>query len=126
MTDKPVNGSAAAAPSDLAIQPIRAENLYKQEIYSDPERGTIIVQVPVYFDANDQRPYIFGGQIIAQTNRGPMPLQFVIPNVTTLEEAVAAWPAAVLAAAREMQNQQVRSQLLQPGAIDTSHIRNKR
>lgn len=121
MTDK--------APSNMAIRPIQATNLYRQEIYADPDAGSIIVQFPVNAMGIEDslRIPLFGGQIMAQTNRGPMPLQFQIPNVTTLEEAVEAWPAAVVAAVREMQNQQVRNQILQGvgGRIDTSQVRTK-
>jgi hypothetical protein len=85
-----------------------ANELYREEIYTDRRVGTLRVLVPVKSDgtADASRPTVYQGEAQLMTNVGPLPISFEIA-AKNLAEAVAnyadATRAGVERAMRELQ-----------------------
>lgn len=132
MSESKSKSSNGSGEPNWNINPIRAVNLYRQEIYVDPEAGSIMVQWPItkFGSADPMRSPIFGGQCVVTTPGGQTPIQFPIHNVITLDEAIDAWVDALKNAVKELHNQAVRNQLVQGigkagSKLDMSKIRTK-
>jgi hypothetical protein len=101
---------------------VNTENLYREEIFTDLEVATIRRLTPIHPDGSDDttRPVRFVGQTTLLSQAGPVPVQCPI-EATTLDAAMAKFPAAVNEAvermveeAREMQRQEA-SRIVVPG-----------
>ena len=101
---------------------VNANNLYREEIFTDLEVATIRRLTPIRTDGSDdpERSVKFVGQTTLLSQAGPVPVQCPI-EATTLEEAMAQFPIAVNEAvermveeAREMQRQE-SSRIVVPG-----------
>jgi len=94
-----------------------ADDLYREEVYTDRKVGTIRQLVPVKVDgsADSARSTEFMGQAQIMTPMGPIPLSFEI-TATSMDEAIKQFPVALKQAvdrtveeAREMRRQQASS-----------------
>jgi hypothetical protein len=101
---------------------VNANNLYREEIFTDLEVATIRRLTPIRADGSDdpERQVKFVGQTTLLSQAGPVPVQCPI-EAATLEEAMAQFPTAVNQAvermveeAREMQRQE-SSRIVVPG-----------
>jgi len=106
----------------LADMKMDVENLHREEIYTDLRIGTIRKLVPVKTDGTDDetRTPKFTGEASILTQAGPVPVNSPI-EANTLEEAVAAFPAAIqqgverlMEEVREMQRKE-SSRIVVPG-----------
>ena len=112
-----------AGPMNAPEPKMDANDLYREDIFSDRKVGTIRVLTPVKSDGSDDpsRDVIFIGQATVMTPMGSLPLSFELDG-TTLAEAVASFgPAAQQAiddAARELQElrRQAASSIVIPDA----------
>ena len=101
---------------------VDATNLYREEIFTDLKVATIRRLTPILPDGSNDpaRPVIYVGQTTLMSQAGPVPVQCPI-EAASLEDAMAAFPAAVNQAvermveeAREMQRQEA-SRIVVPG-----------
>lgn len=71
---------------------MNADDLYREEIYTDRQVGTIRRLIPVTVGGADdpQRPVLYLGQTQILTPVGALPISFEIP-ASSLEEAIAAF-----------------------------------
>jgi hypothetical protein len=100
-----------------------AQNLYREEVYSDLSVGSIRQMTPVTPDgkADATRPLLFVGQAQVYTPQGPMPVQFPIEAgdlrqaMERFAEAMEAFVARLVEEARELQRQE-QSRLIVPGS----------
>lgn len=108
---------------DYPEMPMNADELYREEVFSDQRTGTIRRLTPVTADGNDDpaRKTLFVGQAQLYTQAGPMPLTFEIP-ADTLAAAVAAFESEAhkaldetLRQIEEMRRDQA-SRIVVPGA----------
>lgn len=108
--------------NELAELQMDADNLYRQDTFTDQKVGTLTRMTPVTPEGepDDSRPVRFIGQAQIMTPMGAIPLSFEIP-ATTLPEAVAGFAAEAEKAiektieeARQMQRE-ASSQLVVPG-----------
>jgi len=108
--------------SHLGEIAVDADNLYREEIFTDLKVATIRRLTPVRADGSDDtsRPVIFVGQTTLLSQAGPVPVQCSI-EATTIQEAMAGFPEAVNQAiermveeAREIQRQEA-SRIVVPG-----------
>ena len=106
----------------LADMKMEAENLHREEIYTDLRIGTIRKLVPVKTDGTDDpsRTPKFTGEASILTQAGPVPVNSPI-EANTLEEAIAGFPAAIqqgverlMEEVREMQRKE-SSRIVVPG-----------
>ena len=67
-----------------------ADNLYREEAYTDRRVGSIRALVPVHSDGapDTSRATVYVGQISVMTPMGTLPISFELPG-TTLTEALA-------------------------------------
>lgn len=84
-----------AAPGKTTELKMDAENLYREEIFTDRRVGTIRRMSPVKADGSpdDKRKMLFIGEAQLLTPVGALPLAFEI-EAATLEQAVANYAAA--------------------------------
>lgn len=91
-----------------------ADHMYREETFSDLRAGSIRRLVPVTANGDDDsnRPVLYEGQASLMTPAGSLPLSFEL-EADNLADAIAAFPAAVNAAAqrtieelKELQRQQ--------------------
>ncbi len=100
-----------------------ADNIYREETFTDRQVGTIRVLVPVHIDGTDDasRARLFIGQASLYTPAGTLPLNFDL-EATTLAEAVEKFPAAANRAVEETMQQlqemrrEAASSLIVPGS----------
>jgi len=101
---------------------VDADNLYREEIFTDLKVATIRRMVPVRPDGSEDttRSVMFVGQTTLLSQAGPVPVQCAI-EATNLAEAMQKFPAAVNEAvermideAREIQRQEA-SRIVVPG-----------
>lgn len=106
-------------PQDVKFN---AENLYREETFTDMRVGTIRRMTPVRADGSpdETRTPVFSGEATIMTHAGPIPLTFRI-EANTLKEAMEVFPQAVNKAveevveeAREMRRQEA-SRIVLPG-----------
>ncbi len=99
-----------------------ANNLYREEMFTDLKVATVRRLVPVKPDGSDDptREPMFMGQTQVMSAGGPLPVQAELPGAN-LEEALAAFPDAIRQAIermveeiKEMQRQQ-SSRIITPG-----------
>ncbi len=102
---------------------VNKDNLYKEETFTDLTFATIRCLTPVKIDGSvdEGRERIFTGMTQLMSPKGPIPVQCVIEDAKTLEEALDKLPAAIdkavkamIEEAREMQRQEV-SRIIVPG-----------
>jgi hypothetical protein len=102
---------------------IDANNLYKEESFSDLTYVTIRRLTPVKLDGtvDGSRQTIFTGMAQLMSPNGPIPVHCIIDQAKSLEEAVLHLPDAIektvqamIAEAKEMDRQQA-SKLIIPG-----------
>lgn len=115
----------------ITVNPVKVSNLYRQEIFHDPEAGSILCNTPV--DATGQydpiRRQIFHGSCTVMFGGRPSPIQFPI-EASSLEEAITNYPEACRQAVQNILDQSVRNQLLKDipsanaGKIDLSKLKN--
>lgn len=81
---------------------MNADDLYREESYTDRKVGTIRVLTPVKRDgsADPERGVVYLGQAQLYTPMGALPLSFEIP-AASLEEAVEKFPAEAKQAVEE-------------------------
>lgn len=104
-------------------------NLYREETYTDLHAGTIKHFVPVKIDgsADLSRSAVYMGQTQIMSGSGPLPIQCML-EARTLEEAIAAFPAAVNKAVEELIEEAKRlqreaaSRIVVPGQKDVNKI----
>ena len=105
---------------------VNKNNLYKEEAFTDLTFATIRCLTPVKIDGSpdESRERIFTGMTQLMSPKGPIPVQCVIDNAKTLEEALDKLPAAIdktvkamIEEAREMQRQEA-SRIIVPGRED--------
>ena len=67
-----------------------ADNLYREESYTDRRVGALRVLVPVKTDgsADPARATLYMGQISVMTPMGALPISFEIENAPTLADAI--------------------------------------
>ncbi|HLZ20281.1 MAG TPA: hypothetical protein VKO67_11730 [Smithellaceae bacterium] len=101
---------------------IDANNLYKEESFSDMTYVSIRRLTPVKLDGSvdTNRETIYTGMAQLMSPNGPVPVHCMIEGAKTLEEAVAKLPEAIektvqemIAEAREMERQE-SSKLIVP------------
>jgi hypothetical protein len=99
-----------------------ANELYREELYTDRKLGTLRVMVPVKPDgsADPARDTLFLGEAQLMTNMGPLPISFEI-DATNLADAVAKYGEAAkvgveqtLRDLQEMRRQQSSSLIVPP------------
>ncbi len=108
---------------------MKADELYREEIYTDLRLGTIRRLVPVTAEGetDDSRPVRYSGEARIMTPAGMLPLSFEIP-AATLAEAVAGFGKAAQQAieetARELEElrRETASGIVMPGAEDIGRI----
>ena len=102
-----------ADTNDIPEIELDANNLYREEIFTDRRAGTLRRLTPVTVDGapDPSRPVQFSGQTQLLTPAGVLPLSFELPG-TTLAEALANFSDGVRAAieqaideAREMRRE---------------------
>ena len=108
--------------NDMADLKMAADNLYRQDTFTDQKVGTLTRMTPVTTDGepDDSRPVRYIGQAQIMTPMGAIPLSFEIP-AGSLAEAVEGFAAEAEKAiertieeAREMQRE-AASRLVVPG-----------
>lgn len=101
---------------------IDANNLYKEESFSDMTYVSIRRLTPVKLDGSvdTNRETLYTGMAQLMSPNGPVPVHCIIEGAKTLEEAVAKLPEAIektvqemIAEAREMERQE-SSKLIVP------------
>jgi hypothetical protein len=82
---------------------IDKKNLYREEVFTDLHAGTIKRFVPITADgsADASRTAMFMGQTQIMSGGGPLPIQCML-EANSLDEAIAAFPAAVNKAVEEL------------------------
>ena len=109
-------------PAELSEIKVDAENLYREETYTDLRVATIRRLVPVKSDGSPDasRPELFSGQTNLMSQAGPLPVECPL-EATTVEEAIAKFPDAIQAAverlieeAKEMRRREA-SRIVVPG-----------
>ena len=112
------NGMSA---QDIELK-LDAEDLYREEAFTDRRVGTLRRLTPVSKSGDDDpsRAVMFIGEAQLWTQMGPLPINFEL-EVPTLEAALQAFPQAARAAlertmeeAKEMRRQQA-AQIVVPG-----------
>ena len=102
---------------------VSADNLYKEESFTDLKLATIRRLTPVKIDGtvDESREAIFTGMTQLMSPNGPVPVQCIIEGAKNLSEAAAKLPEAIektvqamIAEAKEMQRQE-SSKLIVPG-----------
>lgn len=85
----------AERPDPIPEPTMDPNGLYREEIYTDRQVGTIRVLVPVTPDgaADVARPTIYSGEAQIMTSMGPLPINFDI-EARNLRDAVAGYAAA--------------------------------
>jgi hypothetical protein len=99
-----------------------ADALYREETFTDLRVGSVRRMVPVTKDGKDDpsRPSFYEGHASLMTQRGPLPLQFHL-DVSSLEDAIAKFPAAAQQALAETLEQlrklqrEAQSSIVVPG-----------
>jgi len=101
---------------------IDANNLYKEESFSDLTYVSIRRLTPVKLDGSEDgsRQTLYTGMAQLMSPNGPVPVHCMIEGATSLEDAVAKLPEAIektvqamIAEAREMERQEA-SKLIVP------------
>lgn len=100
-----------------------ARNLYREEVFTDRQVGSIRVLIPVSGDGtvDDGRKTVFVGQASLYTPAGALPLNFEL-NADSLADAIEKFPAAANQAVEETMQQlqemrrQSASSLVVPGS----------
>jgi len=108
---------------------MKADELYREEIYSDLRLGTIRMLIPVNEDGSEDRTRSrrFVGQAQVMTPAGPMPISFDL-EAGSLSEAVHGFGKAAEQAlqetARELEEyrRKAASGIVVPGAEDVSRL----
>ena len=111
-------------PSNVGLKEISvdANNLYREEVYTDLQVATIRCMQPIQSDGSPDlsRKVLYSAQTTLMSQAGPVPVQAPL-DVATLEEAIARFPEAINAAverlieeAREIQRQEA-SRIVVPG-----------
>ena len=107
------NTAMAAPNNDLPDIQIDAQQLYREDVFTDRRAGSIRRLTPVTVQGSDDasRPVLFSGQTQLLTPAGVLPLGFEI-EAQTLEEALKKFPEGVKVAleqaideAREMRRE---------------------
>ena len=102
---------------------INADNLYKEESFTDLTYATLRRLTPVKIDGSvdESREAIFTGMAQLMSPNGPVPVQCVIDGAKTLGEAAAKLPdamektvQAMIAEAQEMERKEA-SKIILPG-----------
>jgi hypothetical protein len=96
-----MNTADGARITDIKIN---ADNLYKEESFTDLTYATIRRLTPVKIDGSvdEGRETIFTGIAQLMSPNGPVPVQCLIEGAKTLSEAAAKLPEAVEKAVQEM------------------------
>lgn len=112
--------------TDLENMTMDANDLYRDQNYTDRKTGTIRVLTPVNSAGDDDtsRPTVFLGHAQMMTAAGPMPLSFEIEGknlVEAVENYAAAAKQAVEKAIEEIKEmqRQASSQIVMPGSGGT-------
>lgn len=107
-------------PEKISDVKMDAENLYREESYTDLKTGGIRKLVPINLDGSDDstRAPIFSGHTQIMSPHGPIPIQGTI-EVATLQEAVAAFPTAMEEAMNRMVEEAQKLQREQANKIVT-------
>jgi len=101
---------------------VDADNLYREEIFTDLKVATIRRLTPILPDGTDDtsRPVMFVGQTTLLSQAGPVPVQCPI-EAASIQGAIDGFPAAVnqtiermIEEAREIQRQEA-SRIVVPG-----------
>jgi hypothetical protein len=115
---------SADEPQGISEISVDTSNLYREEIVTDLHVASIRRLLPIKSDGSpdDSRAPVFTGQTTLMSAAGPVPVQCAI-EATTLEEACAAFPAAIKQAverlveeAREIQRREA-SRIVVPGEL---------
>ena len=102
---------------------INADNLYREEAFTDLTFATIRRLTPVKIDGSidESREAIFTGMTQLMSPNGPIPVQCLIEGAKNLSEAAAKLPEAIeksvqamIAEAEEMRRQEA-SKIIVPG-----------
>src|SRR5579871_1459047 len=88
--------TSMAAQNDLPDVKVDANNLYREEVFTDRRAGTIRRLTPVKIggETDTSRAVLFSGQTQLLTPAGVLPLVFEI-EATTLQEALDRFPDGV-------------------------------
>ncbi len=99
---------------------VDADGLYREENFTDRRVGSIQRLTPVTRDGqpDDSRPVLYLGNTQVMTPVGGLPLNFEL-DASSLEEAVAAFPAAAQAALEQAMEQLKEMQREQASRIMT-------
>jgi hypothetical protein len=99
---------------------IDAENLWKEENYTDLQVGSIRKLTPIKLDGSEDetREAIYSATTNIMTPGGALPISGEI-EASTLAEAVAKFPEAINAAIKKLQEDMVRMQQEQASQIIT-------
>jgi hypothetical protein len=101
---------------------VDANNLYREEVFTDLRVATIRRLTPIQADGSPDpsRQPLFSAQTHLMSQAGPLPVEAPL-NATTLEEAIASFPTAIQAAvdklieeAKEMRRRE-SSRIVVPG-----------
>ncbi len=105
---------------------MNADDMYREDVFTDNAVGSIRRLTPVTADGadDDSRQQTFVGSTQVLTNAGPLPLNFEIP-AASLGEAIAGFGEAAREAfeqtmeeLREMQREQASSIVVPRGGVD--------
>jgi len=109
-------------PKGLSEIKVDADNLYREEVFTDLRVASLRRLVPIKADGSDDpsREPLFMGETQLMSQRGPLPVQCPI-EASTLQEAIDKFPQAVQMAverlieeAREIQRDEA-SRIIVPG-----------
>lgn len=90
---------------------LNADELYREETYTDLKVGSLHRLIPVTKDGqpDSTRSERFTARTQVLTPAGPLPVQAEL-DATTIDEALQAFPSAIQAAVRDMINEAQRAQ----------------
>lgn len=108
-----------STPDEQTLEQMRmdADNLYREENYTDRQVGSIQRMVPVTRDGQDdpQRDVVYLGHTQVMTPAGALPLNFEL-DADSLESAIEAFPTAANQALEDTMKQLQEMQREQQGS----------
>lgn len=108
-----------STPDEQTLEQMRmdADNLYREENYTDRQVGSIQRMVPVTRDGQDdpQRDVVYLGHTQVMTPAGALPLNFEL-DANSLESAIEAFPTAANQALEDTMKQLQEMQREQQGS----------
>ena len=111
-------------PAELSEIRVEADNLYREETYTDLRVATIRRPIPVNLDGSQDasRPELYSGQTNLMSQAGPLPVECAL-EASSIEEAIEKFPEAIKQAVERLveEAKEIRrresSRIVVPGAM---------